>query len=141
VIDLAGLKYLNRKQGKEARADGSQPLVFDATDIKELDNDVTPIQHLPHLGDHKPNGWKRFNLGKIKDQFKYNYKIYSGDNSGYGAFFCSSGYGDKEEPALTIQEFIDSLKALWNKNSNLGYGITEAYQFQVKVGVFERKEA
>ena len=48
-------------------------------------------------------------------------------------FVDSSGFGQPGEPALTIKEFLSKVKA------GLAYGITEYGQFQLFVGVFEKK--
>ena len=47
-------------------------------------------------------------------------------------FVDSSGFGQRGEMALTIDQFIEKIKA------GLAYGVTDAGQFQVYVGVFER---
>ena len=47
-------------------------------------------------------------------------------------FVDSSGFGKPGEPALTIEQFYKQIKA------GLAYGVTEAGQFQVHVGVFEK---
>ncbi len=45
-------------------------------------------------------------------------------------FVDSSGFGQEGEPAITIKEFYLQIKA------GLAYGVIEAGQFQVFVGVF-----
>jgi len=47
-------------------------------------------------------------------------------------FVDSSGFGQRGEMALTQGQFIEQIKA------GLAYGVTEAGQFQVHVGVFEK---
>jgi len=47
-------------------------------------------------------------------------------------FVDHSGFGRPGEPALTIKEFHATIKA------GLGYGVVEAGQFQLFVGVFEK---
>ena len=143
MMDLETIKYLNSKAGSKAKKDHKEPLTF-TTEIMNvlcLDN-IEPIRTIPDLGNHEPKGWKRFDLGKIKDQFRYSHKIYNDDNSGYGAFFVDQGFGSEDEPAMTIGQFIHSINQLWNNsnvsnNKKLGYGIVEAGQFQVKIGVFQ----
>jgi hypothetical protein len=66
---------------------------------------------IPSLGDYRPRGWK---LVKT-------------------LFVDSSGFGAPDEPALTIDQFYSKVKA------GFGYAVIEAGQFQVYVGVFERK--
>ena len=47
-------------------------------------------------------------------------------------FVDSSGFGEIGEAALTIDQFYAKVKA------GLYYGVTDAGQFQVHVGVFEK---
>lgn len=44
----------------------------------------------------------------------------------------NSGFGQDDEPALTIEQFYKEILA------GRGYGVIDAGQFQVQVGVFER---
>lgn len=50
-------------------------------------------------------------------------------------FVDSSGFGQPGEAALTIEQFYGRIKA------GYGYGVVDAGQFQVYVGVFEKKFA
>ena len=144
MMDLETIKHLNKKAGRNAKKNGIQPLTFTSEDMNSLsENNIEPIRTMPDVGDSVPSGWKRFNLGKIKDQFRYEYKIYSDDADGSGAFFVDQGMGSENEPAMTIKQFINSLSQLWNNpnipnNKKLGYGIVETGQFQVKIGVFQK---
>jgi len=140
MMDLETIKDLNKKAGRNAKKKKIMPLVFDAIEMHQLNKgDITPIRSMPDLGDSIPEGWNRFNLSKIKKDFTYDYKIYSDDNKGAGAFFVDQGMGSDNEPAMTVPQFIKSLSELWNKNDKLGYAIVETGQFQVKIGVFEDK--
>lgn len=49
-------------------------------------------------------------------------------------FVDSSGWGSPGEPAMTIPEFLDTLR------SDRSYAITEAGQFQVYIGVYRRTD-
>jgi len=143
MMDLETIKHLNKKAGRHAKKNGIQPLTFTSEDMNSLsENNIKPIRSMPDVGDSVPSGWKRFNLGKIKDQFRYEYKIYKDDAKGFGAFFVDQGMGSENEPAMTVKQFINSLSQLWNNpnipnNKKLGYGIVETGQFQVKIGVFQ----
>jgi hypothetical protein len=44
----------------------------------------------------------------------------------------SSGFGEAGEPALTLRQFLGKIK------TGCGYAITEAGQFQVYIGEFEK---
>ena len=144
MMDIETIKQVNKEAGKNAQENNIKPLVFNSVDMDKLKhNDIEPIRTMPDVGDSVPSGWNRFNLGKIKDQFKYSYKIYKDDANGYGAFFVDQGFGSENEPAMTIKQFINSLSQLWNNpnipnNKKLGYGIVETGQFQVKIGIFQK---
>ena len=139
MMDIETIKQVNREAGKNAQENNIKPLVFNSVDMAKLiHNDIEPIRSMPDVGDSVPSGWQRFNLGKIKDQFKYSYKIYKDDAKGFGAFFVDQGMGSENEPAMTINQFIHSLSEIWNKNKRLGFGIVETGQFQVKIGIFQK---
>jgi len=138
MMDIETIKQVNKKAGRHAKKQGIQPLIFNSVDMNNLKGgDITPIRSMPDLGDSTPKGWNRFNLGKIKKDFTYYYKIYCDDANGSGAFFVDQGMGSDNEPAMTVNQFIKSLSELWNKNRKLGYAIVETGQFQVKIGVFK----
>ena len=139
MMDIETIKQVNKEAGKNAKENNIKPLVFNSVDMDKLKhNDIEPIRTMPDVGDSVPNGWNRFNIGKIKDQFKYSYKIYKDDAKGFGAFFVDQGMGSENEPAMTINQFIYSLSEIWNKNKRLGFGIVETGQFQVKIGIFQK---
>ena len=139
MMDIETIKQVNKEAGKNDQENNIKPLVFNSVDMDRLKhNDIEPIRSMPDLGDSVPSGWKRFNLGKIKDQFKYSYKIYKDDAKGFGAFFVDQGFGSENEPAMTISQFIHSLSEIWKKNKRLGFGIVETGQFQVKIGIFQK---
>ena len=72
--------------------------------------DMETLPKIPFVGDEPIKGWREI------------------DN----LFVDSSGFGQRGEPALTQGQFIELIKA------GFGYGVTEAGQFQVRVGVFEK---
>ena len=110
MMDLETIKHLNKKAGRNAKENKIIPLVFNSVDMDQLNNgDITPIRSMPDLGDSTPKGWNRFNLGKIKKDFTYYYKIYCDDANGSGAFFVDQGMGSDNEPAMTVNQFIKSL--------------------------------
>ena len=139
MYDIETIRQMNKDDGQNAMDQGLEPLKFNSVDMNNLKGgDITPIRSIPDLGDSVPNGWSRFDLGKIKDKFTYSSKIYKGDAQGQGAFFVDQGFGSENEPAMTIPQFIKSLSEIWNINKRLGFGIVETGQFQVKIGVFEK---
>lgn len=80
---------------------------------------------LPFLGDYVPKGYRRIDAP--------NEPRMMGCADGY-LFVDASGWGNSNEPALTQDEFLAYKEA----NPTLLFGITEAGQFQVVVGVYER---
>lgn len=80
---------------------------------------------IPFLGDYVPKGYRRIDAP--------NQPRPMGCAEGY-LFVHGSGWGAPGEPALTQDEF----KAYCEANPNLLFGICEAGQFQVVVGVYER---
>lgn len=125
MMGLETIKRMSREAAQRAASEGLKPLIIEAED---LDGDVIEmIRGIPDLGTHLPDGWKRVKLER-------EHGVYMGDNQGFGAFFVdASGFGRPGEPALTLREFIERLKP------GLAYAIVEAGQFQVKIGVFEKK--
>lgn len=78
---------------------------------KENGVDMTTLPQIPFVGDKPIKGWREID----------------------SLFVDSSGCGQRGEPALTIGQFVEQIKA------GFGYGVTDAGQFQVHVGVFERE--
>ena len=69
---------------------------------------------LPNLGNYVPEGWRRTDRDPL--------------------FVDSSGFGQKGEPALTIDEMFDKLTV------GKSYAVIEAGQFQVYVAEYEMDE-
>ena len=65
----------------------------------------------PKLGDYVPDGWT------LKEKL----------------FVDNTGWGSEGEPALTVKQFLAKVK------EGLGYAIVEEGQFQVYIGVFEKR--
>ena len=72
---------------------------------------VEALRGMPDLGDHRPKGWI---LTRV-------------------FFVDSSGYGEKGEAAMTIEDFAEQAVA------GRGYGLIEQGQFQVHIGEFARR--
>lgn len=102
MMDLATIRKMNRDVGRKAQSENKQPyIVTDATTFED-------IRHIPNFGDYRPKGWK------LVETY----------------FVDSSGFGAPNEPALTIDEFMNKLK------KGHGYAIVEAGQFQVYIAEF-----
>jgi hypothetical protein len=130
MMDLQTIHNLTAKSARDAKRRGKQPAVFSEDQLEKMKaSDFVPeeIRQMPNLGSYLPKGWARV---RLVDQPG----MYAGDNKGFGAFMVDgSGFGQPGEPALTVVEFLDKLKP------GLGYGIVEAGQFQVKIGVYARR--
>ena len=85
---------------------------------------------IPFLGDYVPNGYERVHVGET-----------FGDNYGYGTadhaylFVDSSGFGERGELAMTVSQFAEFVQ----RHPGYGYGIIEAGQFQIVLGVYRRR--
>jgi len=78
--------------------------------IAKCDRDEN-VLHCPNFGDYRPKGWT------LTEKH----------------FVDKSGFGREGEPALTVDRFVSMVQ------KDFGYAIIEEGQFQVYVGVFERK--
>ena len=72
---------------------------------------------VPNLGDHEPEGWER--LPKV-DWF----------------FIDKMGMGEEDEPALTLDQFLNRLMLYHKANPTYGYAIVEEGQFQLYIAPF-----
>ena len=93
--------------------------------IKPVAPPFSAGNQIPFLGDYVPKGYRRIDAP--------NEPRPMGCVDGY-LFVDASGGGAPDEPALTQAEF----KAYCEANPTLLFGICEAGQFQVVVGVYER---
>ena len=76
------------------------------------DNAIRLAENMPYLGDYLPAGWR------LDETY----------------FVDSSGWGREDEPALTIDQF----DVVVQEHVGAGWAVTEAGQFQVVVGRFEK---
>jgi hypothetical protein len=84
---------------------------------EEIEN--YPPFPFPFIGTYEPEGWR-----KVEE------------------LFCdSSGFGAEWEPALTIGQLIEKMKGWEREGKSYGYAVTEAGQFQIRLGVFEQVQA
>lgn len=73
--------------------------------------------NIPFLGTYVPTGWIR-------------------DDNIQPLFVDSSGFGAEDEPALTISQFVKRLETFAKSTDPYGFGILEAGQFQLYIGVY-----
>jgi len=113
-MSLAQIHSESQKAAQRAAKHHRHPLLVEAEDLEAWRSAGTFPDHLrfPNLGDYVPAGWRKVD-----------------------ELFCDcSGWGSPSEPALTQQQLLASLEP------GKGYAITEAGQFQLYLGVFEKKE-
>lgn len=113
-MSLATIEHLSRKSGMEAAQAGLFPYV----PIHEDEIKTYPPFPFPNLGSHRPKGWK------LVEEL----------------FVDSSGWGADNEPALSVTQLRAKLLELQRSDKTYGYGVTEAGQFQLYLGVFERQK-
>ena len=114
MMSLATIQHLSRETGRKAAQRHLQPYVPN----EEEEIRSYPPFPFPNLGDHRPKGWK------MVDQL----------------FVDSSGWGASDEPALSTNQLIAKLLELQAADKTYGYGIIETGQFQLYLGVFERRK-
>ena len=134
---------MNREAARRSAASRRQPLILEQADLDALKQgaDRMPSGGIPYIGDRGPKGWRRVNLETWFPGPRSDYNGESLDHpgvyleaQGFGAFFVDkSGFGQRGEPALTLQEFATLIRP------GFGYGVVEDGQFQCHVGVFERR--
>jgi hypothetical protein len=123
------IQHIAKSAARSSMRAGTVPCVLSAYDIEAIKTDTKYIKHLiPTLGDRCPKGWKRIRPPA-------GHGVYEGDNHGFGAYMVdSSGFGSEYEAALTIEQFLNVLQP------GFGYAVIEFGQFQVKIGMFARRE-
>jgi hypothetical protein len=106
---------MSREACRKAAKTGMLPYV----PLHEDEIDAFPPFPFPFLGDYRPTGWKLVE-----------------------ELFCdSSGFGASDEPALSVEQLKRKLTELQRTEGKAyGYGIIEAGQFQLYLGVFERRK-
>jgi len=116
MMSLQTIKAMSAEAGAQAAQRGLYPKMFwdyELADAKaQVERGEIPalLKQIPLLGDHIPKGWE------IEEEL-----------------FCdASGFGQEDEPALTVRQFVNKLDAAH------GYGITDRGQFQLYIGVFTK---
>lgn len=113
MMSLSEINRMSDEAASEAARDGKVPYVPFGED--EIEN--YPPFPFPNLGKYTPRGWKLVDT-----------------------LFCdSSGFGGDNEPALSPKQLVAKLVAFDRNGKEYGYGIVEAGQFQVRLGVFQRR--
>ena len=126
MYSIEAIRALQRKAERESRERGEEPQRFFSRDA-----DVAGI---PFLGERCPRGWKRVDPRKAGLPVSF---LHDDVVRGYPAYFVdSSGFGTPDEPAMTFDRF----EKMVDRTGRYGYAVVQAGQFQVYVGVFERRE-
>jgi hypothetical protein len=114
MMSISEIRDYHREAAGKASQEKMVPLMIWPEDVGNIDT----LGSIPVLGDHVPEGWEE--LLSLEDGRPVRH------------FVDSSGFGDEEEPAETIQHFADNLKP------GTAYALVEVGQFQVYVGEFKK---
>ena len=119
MMDPSTIRRMSQEAAAKAAAEGMTPFVY--AEVSEIrDNSARDsLFPFPFLGDHVPEGWT---LAETH-------------------FVDSSGFGRDDEPALSIDRFMALIEERMtdpDRPETIGWGITEAGQFQVYVGEYHR---
>jgi hypothetical protein len=114
MMSLESIRAETRKVTKQASRLYFQPYV----PLHEDEIKTYPPFPFPNLGDHRPKGWELVDT----------------------LFVDSSGWGADDEPAMSVRQLVKKLIELQRSDKTYGYGIVEEGQFQLHLGVFERRK-
>jgi hypothetical protein len=109
----------------KAAEDGHKPLVIWKAE------DAT---HVPFLGDYVPAGWRPALWADMYTTPRVG--GYWREDEEATFMVDSSGFGARDEPALTLIEFRDYIMQSQRPQHTYGWAIREAGQFQIVVGVY-----
>jgi len=111
--DYRQIQAESDEAAKEAARENMESYV--PFDLKEIEN--YPPFRFPTLGNYIPKGWNKVD-----------------------ELFCdASGFGSDNEPALSPDQLRKKLLSLETTGKQYGYGITRIGQFQLYLGVFEKR--
>ena len=118
MFSLETIRSMERAAARRSQAMGEVPLVFTGEPTFE------DMRRIPNLGDRCPRGWRRI-FYEPEHVCQITYMV------------DSSGFGTQGEPALTANQFLRELQASWKDGT--GYAIISSGQFQVVIGLFEKR--
>jgi hypothetical protein len=114
MMDLQTIEALTEEMTAKAETNDEEPLYVTKEILEDLRAGNTHRYAIPFLGDYVPEGWRRTERE---------------------LYFCdTSGFGQRGERALTMEEFFNVMAA------GYGYAIIEAGQFQAYVAQYEECE-
>ena len=90
--------------------------------------------HIPFLGDYTPAGWRR---ALWSDFYEHPRNVFYAREDEEVAFMVdASGFGARDEPALSVEEFADFIVKPQRPQHEYGWAIREQGQFQIVVGAY-----
>lgn len=113
----ATIREFQRDAAKKAARQHLTPFIVEREDIADWKENGVRSFPFPFIGDYVPKGWDT-----VKDEEDQDVKY----------FVDSSGFGEDNEPALSLRRFVEKLEP------GFGYAVTEAGQFQVYVEKFHK---
>ena len=143
MMSIATIREMSREAAERAAQEKMRPFQFWPEDMSR-DVIYGGMKKFPVLGTHLPDGWTR---GDLEEEMGLGNVagVYMGDNEGYGAFFVdATGVGMEYEPAITVDRFIAHVANVEGiaaaKGIQIGWGIVETGEAQVKVSFFRKME-
>lgn len=111
-------EYIRSLQDEAAQRAAQENLTPYAPTLEEIE--AMPPFPFPFIGDYIADGWE-----PVLDE----------DGEPLTWFVDTSGFGANDEPALSISQLVDELRA--NAGKGYGYALVEQGQFQGYLGVFK----
>jgi len=114
MMDIDTIKAINLERAEAAAAEGLLPYVYFRIEDVGVENHFP----FPYIGDHRPDGWELVDTH----------------------FADASGLGAPDEPALTVDQLLNLIRARITTHNHdgetVGWAVISAGQFQVYVGEF-----
>jgi len=126
------IRSLSKQAARRSREQHLEPLLVRNEDRGVLSEH---LRHMPNLGDRVPRGWKRVPACSLTESTS-GLVPFGGPEAFHYIEVDSSGWGSPTELALTFGQFCQWVS---EAPGELGYAIVEEGQFQVVIGVFQRR--
>lgn len=131
MMGLETIRELQLEAAARAAREGNVPF------IARTEDDIR-AGDLPFLGTHLPRGWRYLRWDELPG-IETNRHDYDNSTGQVLMFVDASGFGSEGEGAYTIGGFlrrIGELTAVLDENTEVGWAVWEAGQFQVHVAGF-----
>jgi hypothetical protein len=116
MLDYSQIKEMAQDAAERAEEEGLKPF-----SIHDLNLQDVPPFPFPFLGEYVPEGWE----------------ILPDENGQQQTFLCdSSGFGDDDEPALSVGQLLRKLEQWKQSGEDVGFGIVESGEFQIVLGLY-----